>query len=144
APTSLRFAPDTVFTYFMVMLGPFKLLVPFAHLTLGMDQTAARRLAVRGFGFACMGGLLAAYFGQSLFNKWPVSLPALLLAAGLVLLLVALQAVLSQYTPPPASPGESGGSAGGEAPRGAAASPVGLARTLAFPHIITPYGTAAL
>lgn len=122
-----------MFTYFMVMLGPIKLLGPFVKISRGMDGPAARMLAVKGFGIACFAGLLAAILGKNILNSWGVSLPALLLAAGLVLLLVALKSVLSQYEPPAAIPVDTE-----SAPKYLALSP------LAFPNIITPYGIAAL
>jgi multiple antibiotic resistance protein len=126
-----------VFTYFFLMLGPLKLLGPFAKMTSGMDEAACRSLAVRGFGLACLGGLIAAFLGESILEKWSVSLPALLIAGGLVLLLVALQAVLAQYEPLPAPSVETK-----EAAHPAADYPRMALTPLAFPNIITPYGTA--
>ena len=72
----------------------------------------------------------AERWGIALTN-WGVSLPALLIAVGLVLLLVALQTVLSQYGVLNEQSAEPPSSQRGVMP-------------LAFPHIITPYGTAAL
>lgn len=123
-----------VFTYFMVLLGPFKLLGPFARLTRGLDAAASRRVAIQAFAMACVGGLVATYLGQKVLYKWGVSLPALLLAAGLVLLLVALRTVLGQYETPETAAG----------PEKEPPAPRGIARALTFPHIITPSGTAAL
>lgn len=122
-----------IFTYFMVMLGPIKLLGPFVKISRGMDAPAARMLALKGFGIACFAGLLAAMLGKNILNSWGVSLPALLLAAGLVLLLVALKTVLAQYESPAGMSAEPD-----SAPNYLALSP------LAFPNIITPYGVAAL
>jgi multiple antibiotic resistance protein len=128
---ALLLAHSQIFTFFFVMLGPLKLVAPFTKLTRGMEVSASRRLALKGVGIACLTGLVAAFVGQSLLVKWGVSLPALLLAGGLVLLLIALQGVLSQYVSGPAEHRDP------EAP-----APKGFA--LAFPNIITPYGTAAL
>ncbi len=122
-----------MFTYFMVMLGPIKLLGPFVKISRGMDAPASRMLAVKGFGIACLAGVIAAVLGKNILANWGVSLPALLLAAGLVLLLVALKSVLSQYEQPSAPTTETQPPA-----RFLALSP------LAFPNIITPYGIAAL
>ena len=99
-----------------------------------MDAPATRMLALKGFFFASLAGVAAATFGQNTLVKWDVGLPALLIAAGLVLLLVALKSVLSQYEQSPRVPP-------GDNPQPAttmlAISP------LAFPTIITPYGIAA-
>lgn len=132
----LALEPGKVFMYFFIMLGPLKLIGPFVRLTAGTEPAFQRRLAVRGFIFACIGGLVAAVLGQYLLERWSVSLPALLLAGGLVLLLVALQGVLHQYTP-------TGEPAGGPAAQHPPTLALALA-PLAFPNIITPYGTAAL
>lgn len=123
-----------IFTYFIVMLGPIKILAPFVKISRGMDAPSARMLAVKGFFFACLAGVAAATLGQNTLAKWDVGLPALLIAAGLILLLVALKSVLSQYEQSPRIPP-------GDNPQPAtkmlAVSP------LAFPTIITPYGIAA-
>jgi len=128
-----------VFTYFFVMLGPLKALGPFAKLTKGVDEAAARKVALQATLIATVGGLAAAVVGQTLLRKWSVSLPALLLAAGMVLLLVALQGVLSQYAEPDAAPSP------GDAPTAPVTVPPGVAFSpLAFPTLITPYGAAVL
>jgi multiple antibiotic resistance protein len=123
-----------IFTYFIVMLGPIKILAPFVKISRGLDATAARILAVKGVFFACLAGIAAATLGQNTLAKWDVGLPALLIAAGLILLLVALKSVLSQYEQPPRiSPTDNPQ----PATKMLAISP------LAFPTIITPYGIAA-
>jgi len=124
--------PGKIFTFFLVMLGPIKLLGPFAKLTADLDVVAARRLAFRGVAIACLGGAAAASLGQTVLHNWGVALPALLLAVGLVLLLVALQNILAQYGAPTPEGHDEGKR------RGLALSP------LAFPYIVTPYGIAAL
>lgn len=126
-----------IFTYFMVMLGPIKLVAPFAKISKGMDARTTRTLAIKGFVIACVAGLVAAFIGTSTLNSWGVSIPALLLAAGLVLLLVALKSVIAQYESQPTPVAEK--------PEPATMASTALALSpLAFPNIITPYGIAAL
>jgi multiple antibiotic resistance protein len=118
-----------IFTAFFVMLGPGKLIAPFAHLTAGLEEAAARRLALRATGIACAGGVVAAVLGQRVLATWSISLPALLLAAGIVLFVVALKNMLARYAPPTApTPGVS--------PPHPALAP------LAVPLILSPYGIA--
>jgi multiple antibiotic resistance protein len=95
-----------------------------------MEESAARKVGVKAFAIACVGGLLAAVVGQNTLAAWGISPPALHLTAGLVLLLVALRAVLAQYGP------VGQGSPSAPAPANLAFSP------LAFPTILTPYGLA--
>lgn len=117
-----------VFTAFFLMLGPVKILAPFAAMTSGVEVSEARRIALKAIGFACIAGLIAAIMGQNILVSWGISPAMLHFAAGIILLLVALGAVLAQYKPgvepaaPPANPGK------------LALSP------LAFPTILTPYG----
>jgi multiple antibiotic resistance protein len=118
-----------VFTAFMVMLGPVKVIGPFARLTTGMSEGEARKIAGMALAFSCAGGVVAAVFGQNVLASWSISLAALHLAAGLVLLLVALKAVLAQYEPAPAQP--------------SATTPSNFVLTpLTFPTILTPHGIA--
>jgi multiple antibiotic resistance protein len=121
-----------IFTAFFVMLGPLKLLGPFAALTSDMEQGAARRLAMRAFAFACAGGLVAGILGQNILMSWRISVPALHFTAGIVLFLVAIKAILAEYEPAPKASKPTVPS------RNPALSP------LAFPTILTPYGIAFL
>jgi multiple antibiotic resistance protein len=143
APRLRTLDPGELFTLFFVMLGPFKLLGPFVTMTRGMNEGACRRLAGQSILIACIEGLVTASIGRTILKNWGISVPALLAAAGLVLLLVALRAILSQYEAASAPPPETGGPPPAKPSPGGAAAP-GLALSLAFPHIITPYGAAAL
>src|SRR5262249_17499679 len=59
-----------VFTAFVVMLGPMQLVARFAKLTGGMRQEESRRIALKAFGFACLGGVIAASIGQYVLGAW--------------------------------------------------------------------------
>lgn len=126
---SQRLSLGMYFTAFFVMLGPMKLIAPFAHLTDEMESGAARRLALKGVGLACVGGVVAALLGQRALAAWGVARPTLLLAAGIVLFAVALHAIMTAYAEPalPLPPAQ---------PPHPAMSP------LAVPLILTPYGVA--
>ena len=119
-----------VFTAFLLMLGPIKIFVPYVQATAGMGKAEARRVARRAVSYACIIGIAAAFIGQRMLVSWGISLPALHLAAGVVLLLVALRNMMALYTPDrdvskPATP-----------PSNPALSP------LAYPTILAPYGIA--
>ncbi|HJS52649.1 MAG TPA: MarC family protein [Pyrinomonadaceae bacterium] len=130
---ALMLTPGKIFTFFFVMLGPLKILGPFVRSTYGMDIAEARRLAFKGVLIACLAGVLAAVAGQRIILNWGLSSASLLLAAGLVMLLIALRAILSQFQPGPHVLNENEG-------EGSRVSPL----SLAFPNIVTPYGVAAL
>jgi multiple antibiotic resistance protein len=126
---SERLSLGMYLTAFFVMLGPFKLIAPFAHLTAGMTSSEARHLALKGVGLACAGGAIAAVLGQRALVNWRIERPTLLLAAGIVLFVVALHAVTSAHPGVTSAPGD-------DHPRYPALSP------LAVPLILTPYGIA--
>lgn len=122
--------PGMIFTAFFVMLGPMKMIFPFYTLTSGipsMDESEARRVSIKAIGIACGVGILAAFVGQSILSRWGISLPALHLAAGIVLVLIALQSLLSTYSSAQATPPA-------ESRRNFILSP------LVYPIILSPYG----
>ena len=122
-----------VFVLFFVMLGPIKIIAPFALLTKDAEDSSCRRVAVRAFTIASVTTLIAAAVGRAILDNWHVSLGALLIAGGVILFLVALRLVLQQYAPAPEVEARSSDSTLG-----------GVAIRLAFPAIVTPYGIATV
>jgi multiple antibiotic resistance protein len=120
-----------IFTLFFVTLGPFKLLGPFAQQTQELSPSALRGIAVRAFVVGLAAVIVGGYLGTTLAAKWNVSIPAIELAAGLILLLVAVRLVMAPYEPPPVLP---------------PLPPARMAATLrlTFPLVVTPYGVAGL
>ncbi len=112
-------------------IGPLKIVPAFVKLTTNADDNLRKQLAFRGFLISTVSIVLAGLFGQSLLAKYRISLSAGMASAGIVLFLVALRIVLSQYgtdespAPPPEKPS------------------LALAiQPLTFPTILTPYGVA--
>jgi multiple antibiotic resistance protein len=129
-----------VFTFLFVMLGPLKIIGPFARMTRNADAAFRRRLAVRGDLISAIAVIAGAYAGQYLLLKWSVPLGTLLVAGGVILFLVALHQVLQQYATPtdPGAP---------PSPDAAGTPPPTMQMAfspLAFPTIVTPYGVATL
>ena len=123
--------PGIMFSLLFLMIGPIKILVPFVNMTRDGDPRFRFRLATRAVLFSIAGLVIAGVVGRRFIYNFGIPFPVLSLTGGLVLLLVALRAVLDQFSGPPA-------------PRTNPVAPeLGLAITpLAFPTIITPYGTA--
>jgi len=135
------FSPGKVFTFLLVMLGPLKVIGPFAAMTAGWDGSVKRHLAFRAIAIAAIGLFAAVTLGAKLLENWGVSLGAILLTAGIVLFLVALQLVMQQYAPHHQGAKDADQSTNPATP----ASPAALAfAPLAFPTIVTPYGVALL
>ncbi len=131
APYSLSLA--SVFTFFILMLGPIKILIPFVKMTKGTDTKFRRKLALRATLISTISCLVAAFMGQRILKSWHISISAMMLAGGIILFLVALQMVMRMYSfssrngIPPSSP------------------TLDMATfSLAFPIIVTPYGIAVL
>ena len=134
------FSPGKVFTFLFVMIGPLKIIGPFAKMTAGWDRGLKRRLAFQAIIVAAIGAFAAATVGSGLLEKWGISLGALLLTTGILLFLVAMQVVMQQYATHEQTETAHHPSASASPP-----SPTALAFSpLAFPTIITPYGVALL
>ena len=123
-----------VLTFMFLMLGPFKIIGPFAKLTKGADAALTRQIAVQAILFSSIALLVAAFTGQYILTRYSIPLPILALAAGIILFLVALQNTLQQFVPPTH-----------HSELAAAPTPtLKQALTIAFPTIVTPYGIAAV
>jgi multiple antibiotic resistance protein len=127
-------APVQIFTLLFLMLGPFKIIGPFAQLTKGAENRQAHRIAWLSIVFASAALLVAAFLGSRMLESYRIPVPVMALSGGLILLLVALKNLLQQFEAQP------------ESDRPVAGPPdLGVAlRPLAFPTIVTPYGIAAV
>ena len=121
-----------VFTLLFVTLGPVKILGPFAQLTRDVDEAKAKQIAVRAFALALVAVVAGGFVGRALLGNWGISVPALMLAGGIIFFLVGLNLVLEQYQPAQA------------APPPLPAAPMAAALRIAFPAVVTPYGIAAV
>ncbi|MCF6153990.1 MAG: MarC family protein [Candidatus Brocadia sp.] len=130
-PYLLSFAG--IFTFFFLMLGPIKILVPFVKMTKDTDTRFRRKLALMSALISTIGCLVAAFMGQRAMKSYHISLSALMLAGGIILFLVALRMVMQVYSYTP----------GNETPPPTPTLAM-AAFPLSFPMIVTPYGIAIL
>ncbi|MGC9991957.1 MAG: MarC family protein [Candidatus Cybelea sp.] len=128
----LSFDTREIFTFLFIMLGPIKLLAPFAKLTATSSESESRSLALRATLIATLTVLAASFIGQAMMAKWNVSPGALAIAGGILFFLVALSLVLDPYTEAVAS------AASAQAPS------IGALLRQLVPKIVTPYGIAAV
>jgi multiple antibiotic resistance protein len=122
-----------VFTFLFLMLGPFKVIGPFAKITQGADPVLIRKIAVRAILFSVSAILLAAFLGGLILSRFGIPLPILGISGGIILFLVALLNIIKMYTPL-----ETHHITAGPPTLNMAINP------LAFPTIVTPYGIAAV
>lgn len=128
-----------IFTFLLLMLGPFKIIGPFAKVTKGMDTVQIRKIALEAIFFSSLTLLAVALVGEAALSSYGIPLPILALAGGIILFLVALQNVLNKFEPVESGNGKS------EAVEHTSKSALKVALTpLSFPTIVTPYGIAAL
>jgi multiple antibiotic resistance protein len=120
-----------VFTILFVLLGPIKLIPAFAAMTRGVDETFRKALAIRGtlIAAAVMAGVALA--GSSVVARYRISLDALRIAGGLVLLIAALATI---FAPAPTQRAE---------PSNATLAQLAVS-PLTVPIIVPPAGVAAI
>ena len=123
---------STIATILFMTIGPLKIIPAFVKLTYQSEPEVIKKLALRAFALSTSAIVIIALASQNLLDKYDMMISALIAAAGIVLFLISIKTVLSQYgnnekkqsTPPP------------ENPLTALISP------LTFPTILTPHGIA--
>ncbi|MFC5577785.1 MarC family protein [Lysobacter niabensis] len=122
-----RLAPAEIFLLFFIMLGPLKVIGPFASAAHGLSGPAMRMLAFKTFTLSVAAVIGGGFIGNVLLGNWKINSAVMELAGGLIFTLAALQMVMQQYdTAPVTKP-----------------APPGLMH-LVFPVIVTPYGMATV
>jgi multiple antibiotic resistance protein len=120
-----------IFTIFFMLLGPVKLIPSFGGLTRGADRRFKRDVAIRGVVVASALCAFVALAGGTLLGKYRISLDAVRISGGLVLLIAALQVMFRKVQ-------SSSPSSGTPTAIQLAASPV------AVPMIVPHAGVAAI
>jgi multiple antibiotic resistance protein len=121
------------FAFLFLMLGPFKIIGPFAKITQGADKKLTGQIAIRAIIFSSVALIFAAVLGQRILSNFEIPIPILAISAALVLFLVALLNIIKQFSTPSAHV------------ENVIIPTLDLAiNPLAFPTIVTPYGIAAV
>ncbi|ODT18698.1 MAG: hypothetical protein ABS35_23150 [Kaistia sp. SCN 65-12] len=128
---SADFGLADIFMILLITVGPLKAAVVYAKLTGQSDRAFQREVAFKTVTIATIVTIIFVFFGQFLLGLFHVSLPALKIAGGLILLLFALDMVIG---------GDHGGNEG---------TPVVPTRDiaiypLAMPLMATPQGLVAI
>lgn len=120
-----------ILTIFFMLLGPVKLIPSFGGLTRNVDLRFKRAVAIRGALAASALCAIVAVAGGTLLGRYRISLDAVRIAGGLVLLISALQVIFRKTE-------SSSPSSGTLTAMQLAASPV------AVPMIVPHAGVAAI
>lgn len=85
-----------IFVILLITIGPLKAAIVFAKLTGNADREFRRQVAFKTVTVATIVCLLFVFIGQNLLGVFHVSLPALKIAGGIILLLFALDMVMGE------------------------------------------------
>ncbi len=119
------------FTFLFLMLGPFKIIGPFAQITRGADPVFIRQIAIRSILFSSIALLMAAFLGQTIMSRYGIPMPILGISGGIILFLMALLNIIRQFSIHP------------DIEEKTVTPTMKMAMNpLAFPTIVTPYGIA--
>lgn len=120
-----------ILTIFFMLLGPIKLIPVFSGLMQDANPQFKRSVALKSVIIACVMCLFVILAGKLLVNKYEISLAALRITGGLILLISAMQVIFSKV--PAVSP----------APATAKAIQLAVS-PVAVPSIVPPAGVAAI
>jgi len=84
------------FTTFFATIGPIDVIALFAAMTAGASVEARRAMALRGTGVAAVILVAFALAGKPLLSALGISLPALRIAGGILLLLIGIDMVFAR------------------------------------------------
>ena len=90
----MNFGAADLFMIFLVTLGPLRSAIVYARLTADSDASFKRRVAIKTVATSTVVALLFVVAGEAMLQAFHVSIPALKLAGGLILVLFALGMVM--------------------------------------------------
>ena len=127
----MQFGVIDIVTILLVTIGPLKALIVYATLTASADAEFRRKVAIKTVITATIVSLVFVLAGETLLKIFHVSLPALKIAGGIILLLLAIGMVRD-------------GGHGDEEEKPKALSLDIAVYPLAIPMMATPQGLVAL
>jgi multiple antibiotic resistance protein len=134
AEGTLSLGLSKIFTFFFLTLGPKAVIAPFARSTATLDPGGRRNVALATTGISLVSIVIAATLGVRVLSNWGISTGALLIAAGIILFLIAMDSIREQYEP-------------GDKPVATVNGDISVRRLafrLAFPFVVSPYGVAVV
>lgn len=89
----------TLFGLLFMTMGPIRAVAVFANFGASDDAPGVRALAGRAVGLAAIAFVVAVVLGDQTLARWGVRLPALIAAAGLILVILSLVAIVTPAAP---------------------------------------------
>jgi len=84
-----------IFTIFFLTFGPLRIIGPYAQLTKQVTPEFKKKVAIKASLIALGICLYIAFFGERIVSKYRISVDALTIAAGMVLLISSLLTIFS-------------------------------------------------
>jgi len=97
--------PLDILIILLVTIGPTKAAAMYLGMTAGAEAALKRQIAIRAVATAAIVCVTFVLLGEALLAMLHVSIPALLIAGGIVLFVFALNLVLGEDHEPPANSG---------------------------------------
>lgn len=120
-----------IFTLFFVMLGPLKMLGPFAKATHLLPPQKIRAISTMAVLLSLVSLVVGGYLGKFLLGSWGIPVSVLELTCGVIFFLMALMLILIPRKQEPAGTKST-------------PEPDVHAPGIAFSMIVTPYGMAVV
>jgi multiple antibiotic resistance protein len=120
-----------IFTLFFVMLGPLKMLGPFAKASHSLTPEKLRTVSVNAVILSLISLIIGGYLGNYLLSSWGIPISVLELTSGIIFFVMALMMIVLPHK---------------EAPVAVPSTPQpdATAPGVAFSMIVTPYGMAVI
>jgi multiple antibiotic resistance protein len=122
-----------IFAVLFLLLGPIRLIIPYAKLVAGFDPTSKWKIALVAAGIAAAICIFVALVGERLLTKYDIAFDSLRVAGGLLLTVSALKnIVFPEGSPSPSVERRSVFETGLAVATPVIVSPVGIAAILVF------------
>jgi len=92
---------STLFGLLFMTMGPIRAITVFSAFGESDDAPGQRALAARSVGLVAIAFTVALLLGDQTLTRWSVGLPALIAAAGIIIIVLLLQAILAPRSPMP-------------------------------------------
>lgn len=120
-----------IFTLFFVMLGPLKMLGPYAKATHALTPDKLRSVSINAVILSLIAAVTGGYLGSHLLTSWDIPIAVLELTSGVIFFVMALMMIVIPHKEEPISVKT-------------IPEPEVKAPGIAFSMIVTPYGMAVV
>ncbi|MBW4360698.1 MarC family protein [Flavobacterium taihuense] len=89
-----------IFSFLFLMLGPFKVIVPFIKITMNATPELSRNIEFRAIIFSSVVLLITAFLSQRIMSTYSIPLSFMTLSSGIIFFVVALLNGIKQFELP--------------------------------------------